>query len=89
AATTTTTAPKTGGRNVTDPSDSVRNGDSGEGVKKIQEALVAAGYKLAVDGKFGNVTETAVKDFQKKNKLTVDGVVGPLTWKALEKAANP
>ncbi len=31
---------------------------------------------LVVDGEFGHKTEAAVKDFQNKNKLTVDGIVG-------------
>jgi peptidoglycan hydrolase-like protein with peptidoglycan-binding domain len=38
---------------------------------------------LVVDGVFGPVTETAVKEFQQGAGLVVDGVVGPLTWAAL------
>ncbi len=38
---------------------------------------------LAKDGQFGSLTESAVKDFQKKKGLSVDGVVGPITWHAL------
>ena len=80
AATSTTAA----GRVVTSPDASVKNGDSGSGVEQIQRALNAYGYKLGVDGKFGNVTETAVRDFQKKNGLGVDGIVGPKTWAKLQ-----
>jgi len=48
---------------------------SGPLVEKLQKIL-----KLKVDGKFGEGTELAVKKWQKKNKLTPDGVVGPDTW---------
>ncbi len=41
------------------------------------------GKKLAEDGVFGVNTEYAVIAYQKKHKLTADGVVGPATWKAL------
>ena len=58
-------------------------GDSGPGVKQIQTALAALGYKVTVDGNFGNQTATAVKAFQKKNSLATDGVVGPVTWAKL------
>jgi peptidoglycan hydrolase-like protein with peptidoglycan-binding domain len=73
-------------RVVTKPSDNVRLGDTGSGVKQIQTALVAHGYKVATDGAFGPQTSQAVKDFQKKNGLTQDGVVGPVTWAKLQAA---
>lgn len=38
---------------------------------------------LAKDGQFGPLTRDAVKDFQKKKGLQVDGIVGPQTWHAL------
>lgn len=40
---------------------------------------------LAKDGQFGPLTANAVKDFQAKKHLTVDGIVGPQTWHALGK----
>lgn len=58
-------------------------GDSGEGVKALQNDLVALGYSLAVDGSFGPGTETIVKKFQADNKLTVDGYAGPQTLKLI------
>jgi len=52
-------------------------------VKRVQELLNKHGYKLAVDGIYGPKTRAAVIDFQKKNGLDADGLVGPITWNAL------
>ena len=71
---------------MSSPSANVRLGDSGPGVRQIQTALVALGYKLSIDGKFGPQTAQAVKDFQMKHGLTQDGVVGPATWSKLQAA---
>lgn len=61
-----------------------QRGSSGSTVKQIQTKLKNWGYYSgAVDGVYGSATETAVKSFQKKNGLTVDGKVGPQTQKAL------
>ena len=79
----TTTAP---GRNVTKPSDNVHLGDTGSGVKQIQTALVAHGFKVATDGAFGPQTVAAVKAFQKQAGITQDGIVGPVTWAKLQAA---
>jgi peptidoglycan hydrolase-like protein with peptidoglycan-binding domain len=73
---------------VTNPSNGVHQGDTGSGVKQIQTALVAHGYKVSTDGQFGPLTAAAVVDFQKKNGLTADGVVGPVTWAKLQAAAS-
>ena len=67
----------------------IRKGSTGEDVVYCQEILMRLGYDLqpyGADGKFGNKTLAAVKDFQKTHGLNADGVVGPLTWDALEKA---
>lgn len=92
-ATSTTAAGSTsttvkGRTNVTSPSDNVKKGDKGEGVKLVQQALKDAGYKVSVDGDFGNQTDAAVRQFQKKNNLTVDGVVGKITWGKLSAAGT-
>jgi len=50
-------------------------GSKGEAVKTLQEFL-----KITADGDFGLKTEAAVKDYQKKNGLIVDGIVGSKTW---------
>lgn len=63
----------------------LRKGDKGDAVRAVQSELKKHGHNLALDGAFGPATETAVKAFQKANKLTVDGIVGPATLKALAK----
>lgn len=61
-----------------------QRGSSGSTVKQIQTKLKNWGYYSgSVDGVYGSATEQAVKSFQKKNGLTVDGKVGPQTQKAL------
>lgn len=66
----------------------LRKGDSGPDVVYLQTLLCDVGETLTVDGKFGTKTENAVKAFQRLYGLTVDGVVGPKTWAALEKATG-
>ncbi len=59
-------------------------GSTGKAVKTLQTLLVAYGYgKFICDGIFGNKTLASVKDFQKKNNIGVDGVVGTITWSKL------
>ena len=59
-------------------------GSQDEDVKTAQELLNSTGrYNLVVDGIFGEQTNTAVKDYQRQNGLTVDGVIGPQTWASL------
>lgn len=57
-------------------------GTYGDRVRQIQKILNRAGnYSGDIDGIFGPKTEAAVEAYQKKNKLTVDGVVGSETLK--------
>lgn len=67
------------------PNDSyrqmIKRGNRGETVKALQwclNVLINAG--LFVDGNFGPATEAAVKDFQKRAGLKVDGICGKNTW---------
>ena len=63
-------------------------GCSGSDVKTLQKQLKSLGYYKtgSVDGSFGPLTQTAVKQFQRAAKILVDGVVGPQTRAALSKA---
>ncbi len=63
-------------------------GSAGDEVKRLQKALNNAGYSLEVDGKFGEKTKAAVKSYQKKNGLDVDGIVGVNTWGTLNKQST-
>jgi len=60
------------------PGTPVRLGSKGDPVKLVQ-AVVGA----TPDGDFGLVTERRVKDWQSRNGLLADGVVGPVTWKKM------
>ncbi|MEV5568743.1 peptidoglycan-binding protein [Spirillospora sp. NPDC052269] len=63
----------------------VRRGDQGDFVRAAQTELVKQGHLSSggVDGIFGPKTEAAVRHFQDDVGLTVDGIVGPHTWRAL------
>lgn len=63
-------------------------GTNGADVELLQKYLTKVGFALESDGKFGNLTLKAVKAFQTKAGLKVDGYVGPLTNKALYNAAG-
>ena len=59
-------------------------GSIGTEVRTIQEKLKRWGYYSgSVDGIYGSQTVSAVKSFQKKNGLTVDGIAGTQTLKAM------
>ena len=66
----------------------LKMGSKGAEVSDLQTRLKKLGYKLDVDGVFGNVTYSTVKLFQAKYKLTVDGIVGEDTWKQLKLLTN-
>ena len=62
----------------------VAYGSQGSAVKQLQNELNKRGYTLDEDGIFGKKTRAAVRDYQKKNGLTmVDGIAGNETWGSL------
>ena len=66
----------------------VAYGSQGSTVRQLQNELNKRGYGLAEDGIFGKKTRSAVRDYQKKNGLTmVDGIAGDETWGSLLSAA--
>lgn len=69
-------------------SDIIHRGDHSDDVRQVQQLLIKAGYAgLLVDGSFGPATDEAVRDFQGKHGLAVDGRVGKMTMAALEEAS--
>jgi peptidoglycan hydrolase-like protein with peptidoglycan-binding domain len=69
----------------------LRVGDHGPVVEFLQTQLDRNGHRLCrtgkpgagVDGHFGRMTDKAVRQFQRDEALTIDGIVGPATWQAL------
>jgi peptidoglycan hydrolase-like protein with peptidoglycan-binding domain len=61
----------------------VKRGSQGHPVPALQYLLRDRGHHVTVDGIFGPKTGAAVEQFQTADQLRVDGIVGPLTWRAL------
>lgn len=60
----------------------INKGDRGPVITEYQVKLINLGYNLPIygaDGIFGSETESAVKQFQTKNSITVDGIIGEKT----------
>jgi peptidoglycan hydrolase-like protein with peptidoglycan-binding domain len=95
APTTTTRAPATtAAPTTTKPKPAapakLSYGSEGAQVKALQHRLHELGYQVqAADGQFGGETLHSVVAFQKVNRLGRDGVVGPITRKALEHPRSP
>ena len=71
-------------------SKTLQVGSTGEAVKTLQKRLIELGYMTgSADGTFGSATKAAVKLFQKQVGLTVDGVAGESTQKALYASDAP
>ena len=63
----------------------IKNGSKGDMVNYLQYKLLSRLYNPGtIDGIFGKNTLNAVKQFQKDNGLSVDGIVGPKTWSKLK-----
>lgn len=75
--------------------DQVQIGSQGPQVTLVQDALnqlrpetPQSSLPLVLDGKFGPKTHASVKEFQTRNKLVVDGIVGPSTRQMLQRNAQ-
>ncbi len=65
----------------------LQKGSTNPAVRDLQEALQALGQNPGpIDGVFGEQTEAAVRAFQQAKGLTVDGVVGTITWRNIDEA---
>ncbi|MFN3547717.1 MAG: N-acetylmuramidase domain-containing protein [Mesorhizobium sp.] len=63
-----------------------KRGSEGDAVRTLQRRLAALGHPLQCDGLFGAATEAAVKAFQRRSKLSPDGIAGPRTLAAIATA---
>ena len=64
----------------------LRRGMKGADVKTLQAALITYGFSCGTagaDGDFGNATDAALRKFQSKYRLVVDGIAGNATWSKL------
>ena len=78
------------GIGATPPNVVLRSGSSGNAVRELQWLLnyISQYYQvvpgdLAVDGRFGPMTQNSVREFQRNFNLVADGIVGPATWNRL------
>ncbi|MDY0939761.1 peptidoglycan-binding domain-containing protein [Priestia megaterium] len=62
----------------------LRKGSNSSYVRDLQQSLKDVKYNTSVDGIFGTQTQNVVKEFQIDHSLSPDGIVGPLTWAALD-----
>ena len=87
--TTNTTTTTTGGSGYMFSVGNVQNGSKGNDVKLLQRLLKSNGFKgkdgknLTIDGECGTNTVYAIKKYQTKKGLSVDGCAGPATWKSI------
>ena len=63
-----------------------RRGDTGPAVAEVQTVLVGLGLLREAGAEFDQATDWAVREFQQKRGLVVDGIVGPETYAALQAA---
>lgn len=83
---------KTASAVASNPEKVLRKGSSGEAVEDLQEKLIAKGFSLpnyGADGDYGDETVSAVKALQKAAGITVDGIYGPASAKALDSYKKP
>lgn len=67
----------------------LRPGSSGSTVRVLQQLLNFKGFNLEIDGEFNLCTQEAVKEFQQKNGLGMEGIVDSQTWYYLSAGLLP
>lgn len=73
------------------PLPELAQGATGPAVRTLQGLLVARGFHLGtsgpasdgIDGEFGPLTHAAVVSFQEEQRISADGIAGPVTWPLL------
>ena len=85
--TTGATTTASSGRKLPAPATTLKPGDTGTQVEVLQRALASLGFSGGkVDGRYGPATKNAVAQFQGSAHLTADGILGPVTLRALARA---
>jgi hypothetical protein len=74
---------------VKQPEAAIRLGDRGPKVAELQTLLVKAGFEIPTDGNFMAITQNALMDFQRQQKLPVTGEADATTLAALRQWPNP
>jgi len=84
----TATTPAAASKNATAlPRTTLKPGDHGPEVRRLQRALATLGYLPGtIDGKYGSATSHALAKFQRAHNLNADGVLGPATLASLKHA---
>ena len=86
----TTPPPETTAPNVLGDHLPLRHGMAGDDVKELQRGLKALGFfPGSIGGNYLEITTNAVRAFQRKHGLVVDGVFGALSFAALKSALLP
>jgi hypothetical protein len=68
-----------------EPTRTIKKGCQGEDAKWVQWELARHGFETEIDGKIGPGADKAIRSFQKKHRLAVDGRCGPGTRRELKK----
>lgn len=68
---------------ISSPPPELKYGSEGKEVIAIQQFLMSQGYEIEEYGIIGSETERAIKDYQARNNIGADGIVGPKTWNAI------
>ncbi|TWI59816.1 C40 family peptidase [Halalkalibacter nanhaiisediminis] len=81
-------APTTSSATPAQSNTVIRVGSTGQAVERLQQRLRDLGYfQGTVNGQFNETTSEAVRRFQQQQRISVDGIVGPQTWRALDSAS--